>query len=501
MRYAYPITAALLFAGTAATLVFQSPSSAQSDTAAISATATTPPRPGAPMSFADLAARLQPAVVNISTTQKVQMGSLFDPFSGNRQPMVEEQQGGGSGFLITADGYIVTNDHVISGGPRGESVDSVTVTFPDRTEYKAKIIGRDAASDIAVLKIEAGKPLPFVEIADTSSLRVGDWVVAIGNPLGLGSTVTAGIVSALQRNTGQGGAYDRFIQTDTAINRGNSGGPLFDLNGRVIGINSRLISPVGANIGINFAIPADAARPVIDALKGGASVKRGYLGISIAPVDEDVASALGLPKNRGEIVQSLVPGQGADKAGMKAGDIVTRINGREISPDQTLSFIVANTAPGQKIPVEVIREGKKMNLTATVGARPTEQQLAQANFNPEEQRDIGDGTDEKTSDNSVLRSSLGLSVLPITPDIARAVGVDPSTKGVVIDAVAPGSDAAKRGLRRGVVIISANYKATPSVDTLSAQVASAKKEGRPAVLLEVRQRGTTSSFIPVKLAG
>jgi serine protease Do len=502
VRYAYPITAALLFAGTAGSLALQAPGNAQDAARPVTATAITPPRAGAPMSFADLAAQLQPAVVNISTTQKVQVGTLFDPFSGNRQAVTEEQQGGGSGFLISADGYIVTNDHVISGGPRGQAVDTVTVTFPDKKEYVAKIIGRDATSDIAVLKIEAGRPLPFVEIGSTSNLRVGDWVVAIGNPLGLGSTVTAGIVSALQRNTGQGGAYDRFIQTDTAINRGNSGGPLFDLQGRVVGINNRLISPVGANIGINFAIPADAARPVIESLRTGAAPKRGYLGISIAPVDEDVASALGLAKNQGEIVQSVVAGQAADKAGLKAGDIVTRINGEEVTPDQTLSFIVANTKPGQRIPVEIVRQGKRQTLNAVVGTRPSEEQLAQANFNPDEQRDIGSDDDSaKAKGDAELRKTLGLAAIPLTSDIARQLGVDPNTKGVVVDAVAPGSDAAKRGLRRGIVILSANYKPTATVDALSAQIAAAKKEGRPAVLLEVRSRGASSTFIPVRLAG
>ena len=500
MRYAYPITAALLFAGTSATLAFQTPGAAQ-DAQPVSAAASTPPRPGAPMSFADLAAKLQPAVVNISTTQKVQTGILFNPFTGDRQPQVEEQQGGGSGFLISADGYIVTNNHVISGGPRGNAVDSVIVTFPDRTEYTAKIVGRDVASDVAVLKITAPKPLPFVEIGDSSNLRVGDWVVAIGNPFGLGSTVTAGIVSALQRNTGQGGAYDRFIQTDTAINQGNSGGPLFDLNGRVIGINNRLISPVGANVGINFAIPADLARPVIDALKGGGAVKRGYLGIGIARVDEDVAAALGLPKDQGEIVQTVEPGQGAEKAGIKPGDIVSRVNGKPVTPDQTLSYIVANTAPGQRIPLEILRNGQKMTLNAVVGTRPTEEQLANRVFNPNDQRDIAAPGGDKTAPETAMQASLGFSVIPLDASIARQLGVDPNTKGVVIDAIARTSDAAKRGLQRGFVIVSANYQPTSTPAALMAQVNAARKGGRTALLLEIRQRGADSAFVPVKLAG
>lgn len=494
VRHAYAITAALLLGGTAATVALQSPGNAQDAGPVTVATPAAPPRAGAPMSFADLAARLQPAVVNIATRQKVTVGNLFNPFSGGSQAITEEQQGGGSGFLISADGLIVTNNHVITGGPNGETVDQVTVILTDRTEYKAKIVARDATSDLAVLKIEPKDPMPYVEFGDSSKLRVGDWVVAIGNPFGLGSTVTAGIVSALQRNTGQGGAYDRFIQTDTAINRGNSGGPLFDLNGRVIGINNRLISPVGANVGINFAIPADAAIPVVNALKSGGSPKRGYLGIQIAPVDEDLAAALGLSKDRGEFVQSVTPDGAANKAGVKAGDVILKVNGRDVTPEQTLSFIVANTTPGQRIPLDLIRDGKPMTINAVVGTRPPEEQLAQRDFDPEEQK----GFDKDKVKVSSLSETLGLAVIPLTAQIAQAIGVDPATKGVVIDVVSPSSDAARRGLRRGDVILSANNKPTVTAEELTAQVAAVKKSGREAVLLEVRRRGVRSAFVPVR---
>jgi serine protease Do len=498
VKYAYPITAALLLAGTTATFALQSPGSAQTDaTAAAGGVATSPPRPGAPMSFADLAAKLQPAVVNIATSQNVQVATQFNRATGEQRPITEEQEGGGSGFVISADGYIVTNNHVISGGPNGTAVDKVTVTFPDRSEYKATIVGRDETSDVAVLKIDAGKTLPFVEIGDTTHLRVGDWVVAIGNPLGLGSTVTAGIVSALQRNTGDGGAYDRFIQTDTAINKGNSGGPLFDLNGKVVGINNRLISPVGANIGINFAIPADSVRNVIASLRGGASVKRGYLGVAPAPVDEDFAAALGLPKNQGALIQEVMAGQAGAKAGLKSGDVVVRANGQEVRPDQTLTYIVANTSPGQRIPIEIIRDGKRMTIDTVVGTRPTEQQLASRKFNKQAQPGQDDQPSGSDEDGGV-RTALGLSVKPITPDIARELGVEPSTKGLVILAVTPGSDAAKRGLQRGDMIVSANYKPTANSAALAAQVSAAKKEGRTAVLLEIRRQGD-QGYMPVKM--
>ena len=253
MRIAYSVTTALLLAGSAFTLVTGNPVTAQT---AISASQSGLAPRGAPDSFADLAEQLQPAVVNITTKKKVRVATSFNPFTGERRAIERDQASGGSGFIISADGYIVTNNHVIAGGKRDKVVDSVTVTLFGGKEYQAEIIGRDAASDVALLKIKA-QDLPFVEMVSTSQSRVGDWVIAIGNPLGLGSTVTAGIVSALQRNIGAGGAYDRFIQTDTAINPGNSGGPLFNLQGKVVGINNRLISPIGANIGVGFAIPAE----------------------------------------------------------------------------------------------------------------------------------------------------------------------------------------------------------------------------------------------------
>lgn len=278
MRYAYAISGALLVGGAAATLALQPPSAAQTAQNEPAAMAAAAPRPGAPLSFADLVARLQPAVVNISTKQTVKVQPQANPFQGtpfqdffggggggqepNAPPVTRQAQSLGSGFLISADGYVVTNNHVVAPGARGATVDLITVTLPNRKEYKAKLIGRDQASDLALLKID-GVNLPFVKFGDSTKTRVGDWIVAIGNPFGIGSTVTAGIVSALHRSTGQGGAYDRFIQTDAAINQGNSGGPMFDLNGNVIGINSQIFSQSGGNIGIGFAIPAEEAKPII----------------------------------------------------------------------------------------------------------------------------------------------------------------------------------------------------------------------------------------------
>ena len=493
MRYAYAVTTALLMAGGTVALVNGNPVTAQTGLA-VSEQANLAPG-GAPATFADLAAQLQPAVVNIATRQKVQVATSFNPLTGERRPVTQEQASGGSGFLISNDGYIVTNNHVIVGGPAGDAVDRVTVTLFDGKEYEAEIVGRDPSSDVALLKIRA-TGLPFVKMADSKKSRVGDWVIAIGNPLGLGNTVTAGIISALQRNIGAGGAYDRFIQTDTAINPGNSGGPLFNLKGEVVGINNRLISPVGANIGVGFAIPAEEAVPVIESLKKGVRPERGYLGISITPVGEDLADALGLEKNRGEFVARVVAGEGADKAGLKEGDIVLRVDGREVSPEATLSYIVANIKPGTRIPLDILREGKPLKLTATVGARPPEEKLAQSNFNPEENKDFDKQTD--TPDSKVIRDKLGLSVIPLDAEIARALGMTTDVKGIVVDVPGTGTGA-QVGLRRGDVIVSANYKPLNTPEGLAAAVKEAQAAGRGAILLGVKRRGAPTQYVTARL--
>ena len=509
MRYAYAITTALLIGGTAATMALQSPSSAQvaqNEPGTINAAA---PRPGAPMSFADLAAKLQPAVVNISTTQQVEVpqnpfagtpfGDLFGggaPGNNGGRPVTREATSLGSGFIISEDGYIVTNSHVVSGGqPGGAAVGSITVTMPDRKEYVAKLVGKDASSDLAVLKIEA-RGLPFVKFGDSARTRVGDWIVAIGNPFGLGGSVTAGIVSALHRNTGQGGAYDRYIQTDAAINRGNSGGPMFDLHGNVIGINSAIFSPTGGNVGIGFAIPAELAKPIVDTLRGGARIKRGYLGVQIQPLDADSAEALGLAKNRGELVGRVEPGQGAAKAGIQQGDVITKVNNREVTPDETLSYIVAQLPIGSRVPIELFRAGKRMTVTATLAERPTDEQLASI-VGTENGGGIGPA-DPKTNDNAA-RESLGLAVQGLTPEIARQIGVGAGIKGVVIGAVDPASDAAGKGIQRGDIIQSANQQPVASPADLTAAVSAARAAGRNSVLLLI-QRGTGRGiYVPLKL--
>jgi serine protease Do len=493
VRIAYGVTSALLLAGSAMTLITGIPVTAQTAMPAAQG-ANLAPR-GAPASFADLAEQLQPAVVNIATKQKVEVVAGINPFTGERVTQKQDQQSGGSGFLISTDGYIVTNNHVIAGGPKGEAVDKVTVTLFNGKEYVAEIVGRDPQSDVALLKIKA-VGLPYVEMGSSKNSRVGDWAVAIGNPLGLGSTVTAGIISALQRNIGTGGAYDRFIQTDTAINPGNSGGPLFNLQGKVVGINNRLIGPNGANIGVGFAIPAEEAAPVIEALKKGQKLERGYLGIAIKRVDETTADALGIAKNLGEEVQSVVPGEAAAKAGLKEGDIVLKIAGQDVTPEKTLSYIVANIKPGTKIPIAIMRENKPMAINAVVGTRPGEDVIARSSFNPDEEKDFqgeGGGPDAKS-----VRDAFGFSVIPMDAQIARSVGVPEDSKGLVVDVPGVGS-AGQTGIKRADIIVSGNYKPVTTVAQLAAIIKEAKAANRGAVLLGVKRRGGPTQYAAIKI--
>ncbi len=513
MRYAYGVTTALLLGGAALSLTTGFAAGAQVAQNDAGQMQNVVPRAGAPASFADLTEQLAPAVVNISTRQRVRVenqnpfaGTPFaDLFGGGPQqpqqgPQTREAQSLGSGFIVSADGYVVTNNHVITADGKGE-VESITVTMPDGTEFPAKLIGRDAASDLAVLKITAGKALPFVKFGDSRNARVGDWVIAIGNPFGLGGTVTSGIISAVYRNTGQGGAYDRYLQTDASINRGNSGGPMFDMKGQVIGINNAIFSPTGGSVGIGFAIPAEIAAPIVTRLMKGEVIERGYLGVRIQPLNEDLADSLGIPHNRGEFVQAVEPGKAAALAGLQAGDVVLKVAGKEVSPEQTLSFLVANTAPGTRIPLELIRDGKRMTLTATVGKRPSEEELAQQTFDPNnsDADDNGFNKPPKQQGQGLVERAVGLSVLPLSPQIARQLGMPETTTGVVVNAVDASSDAGAKSLQRGDVILSANYRAVASVAEFEAVVQAAKTANRPALLLRVQRRGQPPMYMPVRL--
>ena len=501
MRYAYALTTALLFAGTAATMTLHQPAgaqTAQNEPGTIAAT--TAPQPGAPMSFADMVARLQPAVVNISTTQKVTVstdplaGTPFQGQMGPGQPVTRTAESLGSGFIISADGYVVTNNHVISAGAKGAVVETITVTLSDRREYKATLVGRDPTSDLALLKIE-GANLPFVRFGDSSKARVGDWVVAIGNPFGLGGSVTAGIISAVHRVTGTGGANDRYIQTDASINRGNSGGPMFDLQGNVIGINSQILSPTGGNIGIGFAIPAEEAQPIIEQLMKGKPVERGYLGVAMQDVTAEVADALGIPKDRGTLISRVEPGAAADKAGVRQGDVIVKVGGEDVTPDQTLSRLVAGLKPGAKVPLDIVRDGKPVRVVVTVATRPSDEQLAAAagnGFNP------GDADSDEPE--ALAAVSLGIRVIPLTSDLAQQLRLPSNLKGVVINAIDPSSDAAGKGLQPGDLISSVNGTPVASGKDIATAVAASKKAGRGRVLLYV-QRGNNARYIPIDING
>ena len=506
VRYAYGVATALLLGGTAFSLTTGSAGAqvAQNAPAAIAPG-------GAPQTFADLSARLQPAVVNISTRQRVPVRAQADPleeffrrfgFPDGQQPgqgggsgsgpRTRETGSLGSGFIISADGYIVTNNHLIQSASGNGTVDQVTVTLTNRKEYPARIIGRDSASDLALLKIE-GQNLPFVNWGDSTRARVGDWVLAIGNPYGLGGTVTAGIISALHRGITGAGAYDRYIQTDAAINMGNSGGPMFDLNGNVIGINSALISPTGASVGIGLAIPAEAAKPVIDALMRGQRPSRGYLGASLQPVDEDLAPSLGIPKDSGEIVRSLVPGAPGALAGLQQGDVIVKVNGQQVTPDQTVSYLIANSPVGSKIPLEIIRGGRRATVVVTVAQRPTEEALARLS---------GGGT--STAPGSAVvpeapQRALGLSLTPATPDLARAANLPASARGVIITAVDPNANAAEQGLQRGDLIVSVNQQLVTTPAQVQAAVDAARRAGRTNVLLLVKRGTAPEAFIGIEI--
>ena len=510
MRYAYAITTAILLTGSAVALSSGESLVAQVVQSDSPQLRTAPPRAGAPMSFADLTEQLQPAVVNISTKQKVKVQQRRNPFAGTpfgnlfggnrgggrQQPQTREAQSLGSGFVISTDGYIVTNNHVVAPGNRNATVESITVIMPDRTEYDAKLIGRDAASDLAVLKIKPKKDLPFVKFGDSSKSRVGDWIIAIGNPFGLGGTVTSGIISAVHRNTGAGGAYDNYLQTDASINSGNSGGPMFDMNGNVIGINNAIFTPTGGNVGIGFAIPSEVAIPIIKTLRKGEKVERGYLGVRIAPLTEDLAESLGLPKNRGEFIQSVEPDEGAAKAGIKEGDVIVKVNNKEVTLDQTLSFLVANLPVGSKVPIELIRDGKTIKVTATLGERPGEDELAQS-FNGDAKDDFSDQTEQDNE--RAAQDAIGVDATPLTPQIARQVGVSENIKGLIIKAVDPSGDAARKGLRRRDIILSVNRRPTTTNAQLSSAISAAKRANRTAVLVQVQRGNGRAQFIAVKL--
>jgi serine protease Do len=513
LRHLIPV--AVLATGVTAIAVAQSPASPQAQNAVPPAVPIMPPG-DAPRSFADLTARLAPAVVNVSTTQKVEVGRMrrmpgqpggnpleeffrrFQEQQDGGEPVTREATSLGSGFIIAADGYVVTNNHVISAGQgRDQPVESITVTLSDRREYKARVVGRDPLTDLAVLKIEATN-LPFVQFGNSEKIRVGEWAIAIGNPFGLGGTVTAGIVSALHRDIGSG-QYDRYIQTDASINQGNSGGPLFDLAGNVIGINTAIFSPTGGNVGLGFAIPAELAKPVVDQLKVSGTVKRGYMGVAIQRLTSDIAAGLGLPKDKGEIVANVEPNGPAARAGIRQGDVILSVGGREVDYDNSLSYLVATTPINTTVPIDLIRDGKRQRLMATIVQRPAENIVqARAGLPTDEDSDTP-AADDKAPGIESARASLGITLQPLTTQLRQQLRVGNDVQGVVIAGISPSSDAASKGLQRGDIIVKIGQKPVSSPAEAAAAVDAERKAGKDTVLMLVQRGNTPPTYRGVKL--
>ncbi len=422
-------------------------------------------------SFADLAARVSPAVVNVKVTSVERTAfpdQLFDhdfPFPGfqipiPQQPQEFKRQGTGSGFIISKDGLILTNNHVI------DKAQTITVTLNDKEQYTAKIVGRDPKTDLAVLKIKPKESLPTVTLGDSQAIRVGDWVMAIGNPFGLTNTVTTGIVSAKGRVIGAG-PYDNFIQTDAPINPGNSGGPLFNMAGEVIGINTAIFSQSGGNMGIGFAIPVSMVKSVLPELETTGTVTRGWLGVSVQPVTPELARSFGLRQAQGALVSDVMAEGPAQKAGIKRGDVIVDYDGKKVDGSAKLPILVASTPVGKTVPVQVIRNGKTTTVNVEIG-KLNDQSAA---VKPERED-----------------SEWGLSLQYIPPEDRRQMGLSGSS-GVLVAAVVPGSLAADAGIQTGDVILEVNQVPVNSVKGVKAEVAKAKSD-RPLLFLVRRADGS-----------
>ncbi|MGZ8425537.1 MAG: DegQ family serine endoprotease [Candidatus Binatia bacterium] len=434
--------------------------------------------------FVSLAKMMKPLVVNISTTQVSegrgggqefgspfggeddQFNDFWKRFFGGPQPRGPQRQRSlGSGFIIDGDGSILTNNHVV------ENASKIVVKLSDDQEYEAKVIGRDAKTDIAVIKINAKSSLPAANFGDSDKLEVGEWVVAIGNPFGLDSTVTSGIVSAKGRHIGQG-PYDNFIQTDASINPGNSGGPLINLRGEIVGINTAIFSRTGGNMGIGFAIPINLVKELLPQLRGKGKVTRGFLGVLIQKVTPEIAESLALEKAQGALVANVSKDGPADKAGVKVGDVIIEFDGKEVKDSGDLPIIVARTQVDKKVRMKVVRDKKEMVLGVAVGELKDEEVVAAA---PE-------------------KGELGLTVQRLTPQMAESLGLEKS-EGVVVSAVEPGSAADDAGIRRGDVLMEIDRRPVRTLDEYRKMVAEIKK-GR-GVLFLVR-RGESTLFLALK---
>ncbi|WP_236544430.1 DegQ family serine endoprotease [Roseovarius atlanticus] len=436
-----------------------------------------------PESFADLAQKVSPAVVNITTSTVVAQGtgpspivpegSPFEDFfrdfqdRNNNGDRPRRTSALGSGFVISEDGYIVTNNHVI------ETADEIIIEFFSGRELEATVIGTDPKTDIALLKVDADEPLPFVSFADSDTARVGDWVIAMGNPLGQGFSVSAGIVSA--RNRELSGTYDDYIQTDAAINRGNSGGPLFNLDGQVVGVNTAILSPNGGSIGIGFSMASNVVTRVVDQLQEFGETRRGWLGVRIQDVTDDVAEAMGLEKVAGALVTDVPEGP-AEDAGMKAGDVIMQFDGFEVEDTRGLVRRVGNTAVGKTVRVVVFREGKTQTLRVTLGRREAAEGVVPA---------AQPGEADEPSETELL----GLTLTQLDDELRSQLELDDNANGLVVSDIDNLSEAYEKGMRAGDVITEAGQQKLSSISDLEARIEDAREAGRKSILLLVRRAG------------
>ena len=452
-----------------------------------------------PEGFADIVQPLFPAVVNISTTQKAtnkhkptargqnlpfpegspfeEFNQFFERFSQPNRPddeSAEKPISLGSGFIIDATGHIVTNSHLIT------EADEITVTLSSGKQLKAKIVGSDKKTDLALLKVDHKKPLPFVKFGDSDKSRVGDWIIAIGNPFGLGGTVTAGIISAHERDIHPDGLVDNFIQTDAAINRGNSGGPMFNMKGEVIGINTAILSPSGVYIGIGFATPSSVAKIVIDQLKIKGKVERGVLGVMIQQLSDEIAEPLGLKENQGALVVEIVKNGAAAKAGLQVGDVITEFDTHPVDSVRKLSRIVAESPLNKKLTIKYIRQGKNFNTSTIL----------------KQEKTIGKNSSKKISVSGT--KVMGAEIAPLTSRLRGKFGLDNNVQGLVIVSAPKKTIWHKKGFIAGDILMQANQSKLTLISDLEKIINLAKKDKKKSVLLLVYRKGH-SIFIPMEI--